>query len=183
MRTRRTTLAIGVLAALLGAPLAPALAAPTDLQAQLVEQGQYWQARNNNQRAAEVWQKVLQLDKSQVNALYGMGLIGVKQNRLQQANAYLERLQALSPQPWQAAQLMQDIALARPENQALLAEARRLVDAGERDRRGLSPRALHGDRREDRTPGARTTERHDVPGDRAARQRLRAASPRDECRS
>ena len=134
MRTRRTTLAIGVLAALLGAPLAPALAAPTDLQAQLVEQGQYWQARNNNQRAAEVWQKVLQLDKSQVNALYGMGLIGVKQNRLQQANAYLERLQALSPQPWQAAQLMQDIALARPENQALLAEARRLVDAGERDR-------------------------------------------------
>ncbi|WP_343725099.1 cellulose synthase subunit BcsC-related outer membrane protein [Herbaspirillum huttiense] len=134
MRTRRTTLAIGVLAALLGAPLAPALAAPTDLQAQLVEQGQYWQARNNNQRAAEVWQKVLQLDKSQVNALYGMGLIGVKQNRPQQANAYLERLQALSPQPWQAAQLMQDIALARPENQALLAEARRLVDAGERDR-------------------------------------------------
>ena len=52
MRTRRTTLAIGVLAALLGAPLAPALAAPTDLQAQLVEQGQYWQARNNHQRAA-----------------------------------------------------------------------------------------------------------------------------------
>lgn len=134
MRTRRTTLAIGVLSALLGASAAPALAAPADLQSQLVEQGQYWQARNNNQRAAEVWQKVLQLDNAQVNALYGMGLIGVKQNKPQQANQYLERLQALSPQPWQARQLMQDIALARPENQALLAEARRLVDAGERDR-------------------------------------------------
>lgn len=134
MRTRRTTLALGVLAALLGAPAAPALAAPEDLQAQLVEQGQYWQARNNNQRAAEVWQKVLQLDQAQVNALYGMGLISVKQNKPQQANAYLQRLQAISPEPWQARQLMQDIALARPENQALLAEARRLADAGERDR-------------------------------------------------
>ncbi|EIJ48662.1 cellulose synthase operon protein C [Herbaspirillum sp. GW103] len=134
MRTRRTTLAIGVLTALLGAHAAPVLAESAEIEAQLVEQGQYWQARNNNQRAAEVWQKVLQLDKSQVNALYGMGLIGVKQNRPQQANDYLERLQALSPQPWQARQLAQDIALARPENQALLAEARRLVDAGERDR-------------------------------------------------
>ena len=95
MRTRRTTLAIGVLSALLGASAAPVLAAPADLQSQLVEQGQYWQARNNNQRAAEVWQKVLQLDNAQVNALYGMGLIGVKQNKPQQANQYLERLQAL----------------------------------------------------------------------------------------
>lgn len=134
MRTRRNTLAIGVLTALLGASAAPVLAAGSEIEAQLVEQGQYWQSRNNNQRAAEVWQKVLQLDKAQVDALYGMGLIGVKQNKPQQANDYLERLQAISPQPWQARQLMQDIALARQENQALLAEARRLVDAGERDR-------------------------------------------------
>ncbi|WP_034294843.1 cellulose biosynthesis protein BcsC [Herbaspirillum sp. RV1423] len=131
MRAHRSTLAIGIFTALIGSA---AHAEGPDVQAQLVEQGQYWQARGNAQRAAEVWQKVLMLDKSQVNALYGMGLIGVKQNKPQQANDYLARLQALSPVPWQAHQLMQDMALARSENQALLDEARRLADAGERDK-------------------------------------------------
>ncbi|MBG7619579.1 BCSC C-terminal domain-containing protein [Herbaspirillum sp. AP02] len=150
MRARRSTLAIGVLSAWLGVA---AHAAEPELAAQLIEQGQYWQARDNAQRAAEVWQKVLQLDANQVNALYGMGLIGVKQNKPQQAKQYLDRLQALSPQPWQANQLAQDIALAKPENKALLAEARRLVDAGERDRatdtfrkmfNGLTPQGTIG---------------------------------------
>ena len=77
---------------------------------------------------------MLLLNQNQVNALYGMGLVGVRQNRLEQANEYLTRLQALSPVPWQARQLAQDIALAKPENRALLDEARRLVDAGERDK-------------------------------------------------
>ncbi|KAF1047131.1 MAG: Cellulose synthase operon protein C [Herbaspirillum frisingense] len=131
MRARSATLAVGIITALIGST---AHAEGADVQAQLVEQGQYWQARGNAQRAGEVWQKVLLLDKSQVNALYGMGLIGVKQNKPQQANEYLARLQALSPVPWQARQLMQDIALAKPENQALLDEARRLADAGERDK-------------------------------------------------
>ncbi|PBP67073.1 cellulose synthase [Pseudomonas syringae] len=63
-----------------------------------------------------------------------MGLIGVKQNKPQQAQTYLARLQALSPVPWQSVQLEQDIALAQPQNQALLDEARRLADAGERDK-------------------------------------------------
>jgi tetratricopeptide (TPR) repeat protein len=130
MRARGSTLAVGIFTALISSA---AHAEGADVQAQLVEQGQYWQARGNAQRAGEVWRKVLLLDKNQVNALYGMGLIGIKQNKPQQANDYLARLQALSPVPWQARQLMQDIALAKPENQALLDQARRLVDAGERD--------------------------------------------------
>lgn len=131
MRSYRSTLTVGVLSALIGSTVH---AEGTDVQAQLVEQGQYWQARANTLRAAEIWQKVLVLNQNQVNALYGMGLIGVKQNRPQQAQEYLTRLQALSPVPWQARQLAQDIALAKPENRALLDEARRLVDAGERDK-------------------------------------------------
>jgi tetratricopeptide (TPR) repeat protein len=131
MRAHRSTLAIGIFTALIGSAVH---AEGPDVQAQLVEQGQYWQTRGNTQRAAEIWQKVLMLDKSQVNALYGMGLIGVKQNKPQQANDYLARLQALSPLPWQAHQLMQHIALAKPENQALLDEARRQADAGDRDK-------------------------------------------------
>ncbi|GGI16518.1 cellulose biosynthesis protein BcsC [Oxalicibacterium faecigallinarum] len=150
MRPRRSTLAIAILSTLVGVT---AYAQNSDLQAQLVEQGQYWQARANAQRATEVWQKVLRLDPNQVNALYGMGAIGVKQNNAKQAQEYLKRLQALSPMPWQARQLEQDIALARPENKALLDEARRLVDAGERDKatevfqrmfNGLTPQGTVG---------------------------------------
>jgi Tfp pilus assembly protein PilF len=130
MRPRRHTLAIGILAALIGTA---AHAETNDMQARLVEQGQYWQTRDNAARAAEAWEKVLRLDPNQPDALYGMGLIGVKQNKPEQAQHYLARLQALSPRPWLAAQLEQDIALAQPQNIALLDEARRLADGDQRD--------------------------------------------------
>ena len=131
MPARRNTLVIGLLAAAISANVAHA-ASPA-VEARLIEQGQYWQARANATRAAEVWQKVLQIDPNQADALYGMGLIGVKQNKSQQAQTYLARLKALSPVPWLAVQLEQDIALSQPQNQALLDEARRLADAEERD--------------------------------------------------
>src|SRR5207253_9856088 len=100
----------------------------------LVEQGHYWQLHDNPQRAAEVWLKVLLLDPVQVDALYGLGLIGVQLNKPQQAQQYLARLEAIQPSPRLALQLAQDIALAQPQNQQRLEEARRLVDAGERDK-------------------------------------------------
>lgn len=139
MRAHRSTLAIGIISAMIGSTVH---AQGVDVEAQLIEQGQYWQARGNNQRASEVWQKVLSLDKNQINALYGMGVISLKQNSPQQANTYLARLQALSPVPWQARQLMQDIALAKPENQTLLEEARRQADAGDRDKATATYRKL-----------------------------------------
>jgi tetratricopeptide (TPR) repeat protein len=132
MPARRHTLVIGLLAAAISANVA--FAQDPAVEARLIEQGQYWQTRSNATRAAEVWQKVLLIDPAQVDALYGMGLIGVKQNKPQQAQEYLARLQALSPVPWLAVQLEQDIALSQPQNQALLDEARRLADAGERNK-------------------------------------------------
>jgi Tfp pilus assembly protein PilF len=131
MRPRRHTLAIGILTALIGTA---AHAETNDAQTRLVEQGQFWQSRDNAARAAENWQKELRLDPNQIDALYGMGLIGVKQNKPEQAQQYLARLQALSPSPWQAAQLEQDIALTDPKNIALLDEARRLADGDQRDK-------------------------------------------------
>jgi Tfp pilus assembly protein PilF len=131
MHPRRHTLAIGILTVLIGTA---AYAETNDAQTRLVEQGQYWQSRDNAARAAEAWEKVLRLDPSQIDALYGMGLIGVKQNKPEQAQQYLARLQALSPRPWQAAQLEQDIALTDPQNIALLDEARRLADGDQRDK-------------------------------------------------
>ena len=130
MRPHRHSLAIGFLTAV----ISTAVHADTkDVQSQLVEQGQYWQGRDNSQRAAEAWEKVLRLDPNQVDALYGMGLASIKQKKSAQARQYLARLQALSPRPWLAAQLEQDLALTEPQNIALLAEARRLVDSDQRD--------------------------------------------------
>jgi Tfp pilus assembly protein PilF len=130
MHPRRHTLAIGILTALIGTAVH---AETSDVQARLIEQGQYWQTRDNAGRAAEAWEKVLRLDPNQPDALYGMGLIGVKQKKPQQAQQYLARLQALSPRPWLAAQLEQDLALTDPQNIALLEEARRLADGDQRD--------------------------------------------------
>lgn len=128
----RQTLVIGLLTAIAASNVANA--ETSAIQAQLIEQGQYWQARSNAVRAAEIWQKVLQQDPNQVDALYGMGLIGVNKNQPQQAQSYLARLRALTPPPAQAIQLEQDIALTQADNKALLDEARRLADAGERDK-------------------------------------------------
>jgi tetratricopeptide (TPR) repeat protein len=130
MHAHHRTLAIAVMSAWTAAAHAQS---PTP-QALLVEQGQYWQLHNNPQRAAEVWLKVLLLDPAQVDALYGLGLIGVQQGKPQQAQQYLARLQAIQPAPRQALQLAQDIGVAQPQNQQRLEEARRLVDAGERDK-------------------------------------------------
>ncbi|MGF6456821.1 cellulose synthase subunit BcsC-related outer membrane protein [Pseudomonas frederiksbergensis] len=130
MHAHHRTLAIAVMSAWTAAAHAQS---PTP-QALLVEQGQYWQLHKNPQRAAEVWLKVLLLDPAQVDALYGLGLIGVQQGKPQQAQQYLARLQAIQPPPRQALQLAQDINVAQPQNQQRLDEARRLVDAGERDK-------------------------------------------------
>lgn len=130
MRPHRHALAIGILTAVIGTAVH---ADTSDVQARLVEQGQYWQGRANAQRAAEAWEKVLRLDPNQVDALYGMGFASLKQNKPEQARQYLARLQALSPRPWLAAQLEQDIALTETQNKALLDEARRLVDSDQRD--------------------------------------------------
>jgi len=150
MRARRSTLTIGILTALMAAAVH---AQNVDVQAQLMEQGQYWQARSDSQRAAEAWQKVLRLDANQVDALYGMGLASVRQNQPKQAQDYLARLKALSPVPWQARQLEQDIAMMTPENKALLEEARRLVDAGQRDKATEVFRRMFGARSPEGTIG------------------------------
>lgn len=130
MRSRRNSLVIGLMTAVIGAT---AHAENSDVQKVLIEQGQYWQARSDAPRAAEAWEKVLRLDAKQVDALYGMGLVSLKMNKPEQAKQYLARLQALSPRPWLAAQLEQDIALTDPKNIALLAEARRFADSDQRD--------------------------------------------------
>ncbi|MGL4318327.1 MAG: cellulose synthase subunit BcsC-related outer membrane protein [Pseudomonas sp.] len=116
-----------------------------DPRSLLIQQGHFWQAQEKPKRASEVWNKLLLLDAGQPDALYGLGLIEVQDGKLAQAGAYLQRLQALQPVPRQALQLEQDIRLADPANQALLDEARLLVEGNERGKAvGVYRRALGG---------------------------------------
>lgn len=103
-----------------------------DPRSLLIQQGHFWQAQEKPKRATEVWNKLLLIDASQPDALYGLGLIAVQTGNLGNAAAYLQRLQALQPTPRQALQLEQDIRLADPANQALLDEARLLVENSDR---------------------------------------------------
>lgn len=120
---RRHTLAIAIFAALASTT---SFAETSDPQSLLIEQGYYWQTKKNPERALETWQKLLRLSPDQPDALSGIGLIQVQQNRPAEAQKYLARLQALSPIPRQALQLEQDITIAVPDNAKLLEQAREL---------------------------------------------------------
>ncbi|KAF1027456.1 MAG: Cellulose synthase operon protein C [Pseudomonas sp.] len=118
---RRHTLAIAILATLASGT---SLAATSDPQALLVQQGYYWQSKKNPERALETWQKLLGLSPEQPDALYGIGLIQVQKQHPEEAQKYLARLQALSPVPRQALLLEQDILVNTPANAKLLEQAR-----------------------------------------------------------
>ena len=126
----RHTLTLTLLFAL-ASPILQARA--DDPQAQLIEQGRYWQSQNNPDRAIDAWNKLLLIAPDQPEALYGLGLSNVQLKRPEEARKYLARLQALVPQPRQAQQLEQDIALGSDEQARLLAQARQLVDADKYD--------------------------------------------------
>jgi len=139
---RKSPLTLGLFAALLHGAV---MAQGSDAQRLLIEQGKFWQGEDKPKRAAEVWNRLLMLDASQPEALYGLGLIAVKDDDLKQARDYLARLQAIEPMPREALQLEQDIRLAEPANARLLEEARLAVDNDERAKAdALYRRALGG---------------------------------------
>ncbi|WP_313740151.1 cellulose synthase subunit BcsC-related outer membrane protein [Pseudomonas sp.] len=126
---RKSPLTLGLLAILLQSQ---AWADDADPKRLLIEQGQFWQAKDKSARAAEVWERLLLLDAQQPEALYGLGLIGVQNKQLAKAGQYLDRLRALTPPVPQALRLAQDIRLAQPANAQLLEQARLAVDNEER---------------------------------------------------
>ncbi|MEL7557321.1 cellulose biosynthesis protein BcsC [Stutzerimonas chloritidismutans] len=139
---RYHALTLGLLAAL----GQPAALAQNDPQQLLIQQGHFWQAKEKPERAAEAWNRLLELDAAQVDALYGLGAIALDKGNTTQASHYLERLQAVEPLPRQALQLEQDIHLSSSVNREALEEARLLVDNGERAQAAQHYRQLLGDR-------------------------------------
>ena len=143
MPSRRQTLAIGVLAALIHNS---SFAELSENGKVLLEQGQYWQARKDKNRATEAWRKLLLIDPQQADALYGLGLLELDGNRAQGAKRYLDLLKQSHPGERQTLLLEQEIALHNTDNTAQLEQARQLAESGELDQAVTVYRQLFGDK-------------------------------------
>lgn len=141
MPSRRQTLAIGVLAALIHNS---SFAELSENGKVLLEQGQYWQARKDTTRATEAWRKLLLIDPQQADALYGLGLLELDGNRPQGAKRYLDQLRQAHPGERQTLLLQQEIALHSADNTAQLEQARQLAESGELDQAVAAYRTLFG---------------------------------------
>lgn len=139
----RQTLAIGVLLALIQNSSFAELSASGRI---LLEQGQYWQARNDKNRASEAWRKLLAIDPQQADALYGMGMLDLKAGNSNGAKRYLDQLQQFHPAARQTLLLEQEIAVRNASSTKNLEEARQLAQSGELDQAVAAYRKLFGDK-------------------------------------
>ncbi len=93
----------------------------------LLEQGLFWQAKGNNERAAEAWRKLSQLDPSEPRALYGLAQVEINLKR--SAADLLARLRVLDPNSPYVALLEQDIHLRTGDGPRALDKARQLYES------------------------------------------------------
>ncbi|WP_232468075.1 cellulose biosynthesis protein BcsC [Bordetella genomosp. 13] len=127
MSMSRHTIAAGLLATLLH----QAGWAQPDAASTLVEQGRYWQSQGDMRRAAQAWEKLLLTDPNHAEALYGMGLAALRENRGGEAQQYLERLRRLDAKSAYAQRLQQDITLAGGAGKTDLENARAKAAGGD----------------------------------------------------
>ena len=97
----------------------------------LLEQGLYWQAQGNNERAAESWKKLLRLQPDETRALYGLAQVEINQKRSAGAVDILTRLRALDAKGPYTLLLAQDITLKTGDGPKTLDKARLLHESGE----------------------------------------------------
>lgn len=140
MSARKHTLAVGLLAALIH----QGGFAQADPVKVLIEQGQYWQARGNGERAQEAWQKLLRLNPNQPDALAGMAQIELDAGRAAQARTYLDQLKKAAPSSPLVARLEQSINLG--QNSPQLRDARQLARGGQAEEAVANYRAALGGR-------------------------------------
>jgi cellulose synthase operon protein C len=120
-----TALALTVLAGSAFADLTPA-------QRALEEQGRYWEDRQRPDRAAVAWQKLLESDADNAEALLHLGIIEARAGHEGQAKTYAGRLRAVRPDAPELAVLDRAIAVGAINPNAV-DEARRLAKAGQYD--------------------------------------------------
>ena len=128
MSARCHAVAFGILASLIHTA---SFAALDDAGKTLLQQGQYWQAQNDQARATEVWKKLLLIDPKQADALYGLGMLELNGKRIDGASHYLGQLRRSHPGAPLTLLLEQSIALQAGNNAEQLDTARLLVTNGE----------------------------------------------------
>lgn len=120
-----------LMAALLALGIQHAAIAQDDTLKLLVEQGNYWQSRGDQKRAAEAWEKLLRADPQNPTALYGMARVELAAQRNAAVQKYLGELRRAAPDSPLIAQLEQEINLQRPGSNRALDEARQFAQFGE----------------------------------------------------
>lgn len=123
MRHHHKTLAMSLMAA-----LSITAVQGQDAARVLVEQGRYWQARGDNQRAAQVWKKLLRVNPNQPEALGGMAVAEADLKRYEQADSYLAKLRKINPEHPALASAQASISLLK--NGGQLRNARELAKSG-----------------------------------------------------
>ncbi|VCU70681.1 Cellulose synthase operon protein C precursor [Pigmentiphaga humi] len=150
MSARQRSLVAGLLAALAAQPglaaqaeTAAAAQTPAATAKSLLEQGRYWQSRNDDVRAAEAWGRLLLADPNHSEALYNLGVLELKANRPARAKEYLAQLRTQGETPY-AARLDQDIELSSGTKPKELEQARVLAGSGELDQAVAQYRSVLG---------------------------------------
>lgn len=119
------------LAALVAVACPLAATAQDDVVRLLTEQGRFWQARGDHERAIETWEKLLRADPRQPDALYGMAMAALAAGRPLEAQQHLVRLRTAAPQSPYVGRLEQELALHRPGARGKLDAARAAARQGE----------------------------------------------------
>lgn len=121
------------LAALAGTLLAgTAYAQLSPAQKALEEQGRYWEDRHQPARAEVAWQKLLESDQGNAEALLHLGIIEARAGNVEKARAYAAQLKAAHPNGPENAVLDHAIAVGAVSPDTIN-EARRLARAGQYD--------------------------------------------------
>lgn len=106
------------------APMHTAIAAESAAERQLMEQGRYWQQRQDTARASEAWNKLLQVRPDNAEALLGLGRLAAQARQADKARGYLAQVKRLHPSHPDIALLEQAIALLGEGTAAVLDRAR-----------------------------------------------------------
>jgi tetratricopeptide (TPR) repeat protein len=109
-----------------------ALAQLNPAQKALEEQGRYWEDRHQPDRAAVAWQKLLESDADNAEALLHLGIIEARAGHLDKARGYAAKLKTAHPNGPEVAVLDRAIAVGVVPPGAV-DEARKLARAGQYD--------------------------------------------------
>jgi len=97
----------------------------------LIESARYWQSKENYDRAATIWNKVLLANPNQSEAIYGVAQDQIKKNNISGVNQSIEKLKKVDPNSRYIALIEQDVSFSSGSNAQILNKARLL---GETDK-------------------------------------------------